>query len=138
MITIERHDIKKLEDYIKNIERYRRELKVREYELLENHEPENVGAGKSNIPGNPIEKESIKKLSDNRYNNLRNIVKGVDKLIYESDEDTQDLMRLRYWECPIGCSEWEDIADYFGTSKTSILRRRDAMINRLAEFIGYV
>ncbi|MDU6367214.1 MAG: transcriptional regulator, partial [Rothia mucilaginosa] len=32
----------------------------------------------------------------------------------------------------------EDIADYFGTSKTSILRRRDAMINRLAEFIGYV
>ena len=128
MITIERHDIKKLEDYIKNIERYRRELKVREYELLENHEPENVGAGKSNIPGNPIERESIKKLS----------VKGVDKLIYESDEDTQDLMRLRYWECPIGCSEWEDIADYFGTSKTSILRRRDAMINRLAEFIGYV
>ncbi|MCG2563440.1 transcriptional regulator [Staphylococcus epidermidis] len=138
MITIERHDIKKLEDYIKNIERYRRELKVREYELLENHEPENVGAGKSNIPGNPIERESIKKLSDNRYNNLRNIVKGVDKLIYESDEDTQDLMRLRYWECPIGCYEWEDIADYFGTSKTSILRRRDAMINRLAEFIGYV
>lgn len=95
MITIERHDIKKLEDY-------------------------------------------IKKLSDNRYNNLRNIVKGVDKLIYESDEDTQDLMRLRYWECPIDCYEWEDIADYFGTSKTSILRRRDAMINRLAEFIGYV
>lgn len=35
MITIERHDIKKLEDYIKNIERYRRELKVREYELLD-------------------------------------------------------------------------------------------------------
>lgn len=138
MITIERHDIKKLEDYIKNIERYRRELKVREYELLENHEPENVGAGKSNISNNPIERESIKKLSDNRYNNLRNIVKGVDKLIYESDEDTQDLMRLRYWECPIGCYEWEDIADYFGTSKTSILRRRDAMINRLAEFIGYV
>jgi len=135
LITIERHDIKKLEDYIKNIERYRRELKVREYELLENHEPDNVGAGKTNIPGNPIERESIKKLSDNRYNNLRNIVKGVDKLIYESDEDTQDLMRLRYWECPIG---WEDIADYFGTSKTSILRRRDAMINRLAEFIGYV
>ena len=67
MITIERHDIKNLEDYIKNIERYSRELKVREYELLENHELENVGAGKSNIPGNPIERESIKKLSDNRY-----------------------------------------------------------------------
>ncbi|MCM3070831.1 transcriptional regulator [Staphylococcus warneri] len=138
MITIEKHDIKKLEEYIQHIERYRRELKVREYELLENHEPDNPGAGKSNIPGNPIERETTKKLSDKRYNTLRNIVKGVDKLVFESDEDTKDLIRLRYWECPIGCYEWEDIADYFGTSKTSILRRRDAMISRLAEFIGYV
>ena len=138
MITIERHDIKEVRRLYQEHRTLQTRVKSREYELLENHEPENVGAGKSNIPGNPIERESIKKLSDNRYNNLRNIVKGVDKLIYESDEDTQDLMRLRYWECPIGCSEWEDIAEYFGTSKTSILRRRDAMINRLAEFIGYV
>ena len=105
---------------------------------MENHEPENVGAGKSNLPGNPIERETVKKLSDNRYVMLRNVVKGVDKLIFEADEDTKDLIRLRYWECPIGCYEWEDIANYFGISKTSVLRRRDAMISRLAEFIGYV
>lgn len=138
MIVIQKHDIKKLEDYIKNIEGYRKEFLMRGYELMENHEPENVGAGKSNLPGNPIERETVKKLSDNRYVMLRNVVKGVDKLIFEADEDTKDLMRLRYWECPIGCYEWEDIANYFGISKTSVLRRRDAMISRLAEFIGYV
>jgi len=138
MITIERHDIKKLEEYIKHIDRYKKELKIREYELLENHEPENIGASKSNIPGNPIERQSIKKLSDSYYNNLRNIVKGVEKLIDNADEDTIDLIRLRYWECPIGCYEWEDIAEYFGTSKTSIIRRRDAIIKKLARYIGYV
>ncbi|SCU31681.1 Phage transcriptional activator [Staphylococcus xylosus] len=138
MITIERHDIKKLEEYIKHIDRYKKELKIREYELLENHEPENIGASKSNIPGNPIERQSIKKLSDSYYNNLRNIVKGVEKLIDNADEDTVDLIRLRYWECPIGCYEWEDIAEYFGTSKTSIIRRRDAIIKKLARYIGYV
>ncbi|MDW3788493.1 transcriptional regulator [Staphylococcus sp. LKG3-1] len=138
MITIEKHDIKKLEEYIKHIDRYKKELKIREYELLENHEPENIGASKSNIPGNPIERQSIKKLSDSYYNNLRNIVKGVEKLIDNADEDTIDLIRLRYWECPIGCYEWEDIADYFGTSKTSIIRRRDAIIKKLARHIGYV
>lgn len=138
MITIERHDIKKLEDYIKNIERYRRELKVREYELLENHEPENVGAGKSNLPSNPIERQTIKKLSNKRYVMLSNIVNGVDKLVEEADEDTLDMINKRYWECPIGCYEWEDLAEYFGTSKSSILRRRNAMINKLAELIGYV
>lgn len=55
MIKIEKHDIKKLEEYIQHIDNYRRELKMREYELLESHEPDNAGAGKSNLPGNPIE-----------------------------------------------------------------------------------
>lgn len=138
MITIEKYDIRKLEDYIKHIDQYKKELKIREYEVLEHHEVENPGAGKSNLPGNPVERETLKKLSDKRYNNLKNIVDGVDKLINEADEDTHDLMRLRYWECPIGCYEWEDIAHYFGTSKTSILRRRDALIAKLAQYIGYV
>ena len=86
MITIEKHDIKKLEEYIKHVERYRKEMKICEYEILENHEPENIGAGKSNLPGNPVERESVKKLSNKRYNTLRNIVNGVDKLVNEADE----------------------------------------------------
>ena len=52
-------------------------MKICEYEILENHEPENIGAGKSNLPGNPVERESVKKLSNKRYNTLRNIVNGV-------------------------------------------------------------
>ncbi len=55
-----------------------------------------------------------REFSDNRYNTLRNIVNGVDRLIDESDEDTLELLRFRYWDCPIGCYEWEDIAHYFG------------------------
>ncbi|HDC7505320.1 TPA: transcriptional regulator, partial [Staphylococcus aureus] len=43
MIKIEKHDIKKLEEYIQHIDNYRRELKMREYELLESHEPDNAG-----------------------------------------------------------------------------------------------
>ena len=82
MITIEKHDIKKLEEYIKHVERYRKEMKICEYEILENHEPENIGAGKSNLPGNPVERESVKKLSNKRYNTLRNIVNGVDTKIH--------------------------------------------------------
>ena len=92
MITIERHDIRKLEEYIQHVERYRKELKVCEYELLENHEPENIGAGKSNLPGNPIERQTIKKLSNKRYEMLSNIVNGVDKLVEEADEDTHDMI----------------------------------------------
>ena len=36
MLTIERHDIKKLEDYIERIEQYRKEMKFTQFELLNN------------------------------------------------------------------------------------------------------
>ena len=138
MIVIERYDIRKLEDYIQNIKQYRKQLRYREYELLENHEVINTEGGKSNMPGRPVEQEVMKKMKDKKYNNLHNIVRGVDRLLYELDEQSLEMIRLRYWDCPIDCNQWEQIADRFYVSKTTILRRRNAMLIKLAEYIGYV
>ena len=121
LLTIERHDIKKLEDYIERIEQYRKEMKCTQFELLNNTNSETNNIGMKN-----------------KYERLCNIVNGVDQLIDEADNETKEIMRFRYWECPIGCYEWQDIADYFGISKTSMLRKRDAIIRRLATLIGYV
>lgn len=138
MIVIERYDIRKLEDYIQNIKQYRKQLRYREYELLENHEVINTEGGKSNMPGRPVEQEVMKKMKDKKYNNLHNIVRGVDRLLGELDEQSLEMIRLRYWDCPIDCNQWEQIADRFYVSKTTILRRRNAMLIKLAEYIGYV
>ncbi len=122
MIKIEKHDIKKLEEYIQHIDNYRRELKMREYELLESHEPDNAGAGKSNLPGNPIERCAIKKFSDNRYNTLRNIVNGVDRLIDESDALNHSIDQLyqhlgeRYYSSNMA-SRMEQFRDEFHFAK---------------------
>ncbi|PTE66821.1 transcriptional regulator [Staphylococcus devriesei] len=121
MLTIERHDIKKLEDYIERIEQYRKEMKFTHFELL-----------------NDTNNETNSVVMKNKYERLCNIVNGVDQLIDEADNESEEIIRFRYWECPIGCYEWQDIADYFGISKTSILRKRDAIIRRLATLIGYV
>lgn len=121
MLTIERHDIKKLEDYIERIEQYRKEMKFTHFELL-----------------NDTNNETNSVVMKNEYERLCNIVNGVDQLIDEADNEIIEIIRFRYWECPIGCYEWQDIADYFGISKTSILRKRDAIIRRLATLIGYV
>ena len=118
---IERHDIKKLEDYIERIEQYRKEMNFTHFELL-----------------NDTNNETNSVVMKNKYERLCNIVNGVDQLIDEADNETKEIMRFRYWECPIGCYEWQDIAAYFGISKTSILRKRDAIIKRLATLIGYV
>ena len=138
MIVIERYDIRKLEDYIQNIKQYRKQLRYREYELLQNHEVINTEGGKSNMPGRPVEQEVMKKMKDKKYNNLHNIVRGVDRLLDELDEQSLEMIRLRYCDCPIDCNQWEQIADRFYVSKTTILRRRNAMLIKLAEYIGYV
>ncbi|WP_336832975.1 transcriptional regulator [Staphylococcus pseudoxylosus] len=136
MQTLERHDIKKLEGYIKNIKQYRKDLKFRGYEILENHDPENIGAGKSNMPGNPIEREVLKRFNDKKYNNLDNIVSSVEKLIANVDDETLQIMKMKYWS-DLDEYSWDDIADELFISRRTLGRRRDKWLLLLAEYMGY-
>lgn len=136
MQTLERHDIKKLEGYIKNIKQYRKDLKFRGYEILENHDPENIGAGKSNMPGNPIEREVLKRFNDKKYNNLDNIVSSVEKLIANVDDETLEIMKMKYWS-DLDEYSWDDIADELFISRRTLGRRRDKWLLLLAEYMGY-
>lgn len=138
MQTLERHDIKKLEGYIKNIKQYRKDLKFRGYEILENHDPENIGAGKSNMPGNPIEREVLKRFNDKKYNNLDNIVSSVEKLIANVDDDSLDAMKLKYWNEQGAYLTWEDVANEYNMSRTAMTNRRNAWLMMLADYMDYV
>lgn len=138
MIELSRLDRKKLEEYISNFELYKRELRFTEYLIMENHEPDNLEGGQSNMVGRPVEAEVIKKNEDKKYRHLNDVVSGVQRLYDNSDLDTQELIRLRYWDCPINACEWKDIANHFCVSEAVIYRRRAAMLNELAKNIGYV
>lgn len=138
MQTLERHDIAKLEGYIKNIKQYRKELKFRGYELLENHDPENLGAGKSNMPGNPIEREVLKRFSDKKYNNLDNIVSSVEKMVATVDDDSLEAMKLKYWHKQGAYLTWEDVAKEYNMSRTAMTNRRNAWLMMLADYMDYV
>ncbi|MGW7926224.1 transcriptional regulator [Staphylococcus xylosus] len=128
-------DYKKLEDYIENMNKYKRDLKFREYEVLSNHEPTNPEGAKTNIVSSPVENRVIKLDSDNKYRKLKEIVDGLERFLAGCDEDTLEMLRLKYWDKPIGCNTWDTIAPVFYTSKTGILRHRTAKLNQLAEYI---
>lgn len=137
-LELSRLDRKKLEGYIENFEQYKRELKFTEYLILENHEPENLEGGQSNMIGRPVENEVIKKNEDKKYRHLRDVVHGVQALYNNSDSETQELIRLRYWDCKLELSKWEDLAEYFHVSDRAIYRKRAFILDQLAKNIGFV
>lgn len=131
-------DMRVLEGYMKNVEKLRMRLKVRRLELLDNPIIENPGAGKSNIPSNPIERETIKCLDDDYYANLDKIIRGVEHVYNKADENVKEIMRLKYWEPQLGLETWEQLADKKHYSKTSILRVRERYLKDFANEIDFV
>lgn len=131
-------DMRVLEGYIKNVEKLRMRLKVRRLEILDNPIEENPGAGKSNIPSNPIERETMKCLDDDYYLNLDKIIRGVEHVYNKADDEVKEIMRLKYWEPKLGLETWEQLAEEMHYSKTSILRVRERYLREFANKIDFV
>ncbi|NJH82531.1 transcriptional regulator [Staphylococcus hyicus] len=138
IIELTKADYKKLEDYIENLDKYRKELKFREYELLSNHEIINPDGGKPNIVINPTERQVIKLNTDAKYRRLYDVVKGTEEYLDQCDEETLKIFNLKYWNKPPSCNTWDAIAHRYHYSLTSILRWKTAQLNKLADKIGHI
>ena len=103
------------------MEQYRKEMKFTHFELLNDTNSETNSIGMKN-----------------KYERLCNIVNDLNQLIDEADNEAKEIMHFRYQRCTIGCYDQKDIADYFSISKTSILRKCEAIIRRLEILIDYV
>lgn len=136
--NLKRHEMKVIEDYIKNIDRLRLRLQIRKYELMDNPVVDNPGAGKSNLPGDPINREVQIYLTDDYYNNMDKIIKAIEEVYEHSDDEVQKIFRLKYWEPELGKETWEEIAQHMHYSKTSILRVRERYLKDIAERINFI
>lgn len=66
-----------------------------------------------------------------KYEELSNIVNGVDLLVDEANRKVKEIIRLRQWEYPIRDCLWQDITNYYIMSETLILRRHNVSIGSL-------
>ncbi|UXV30019.1 transcriptional regulator [Mammaliicoccus sciuri] len=130
--------MKVLEGYIKNIDKLRMRLRVRKLELMDNPIIDNPGSGKPNLPSSPIERELLLCLKDTYYNNLAKIIKAVDSIYDNADDEVKEIMKLKYWEPKPGIESWEELAKHLHYSKTSILRVRERYLIDLANKIDFV
>ncbi|AYU54671.1 transcriptional regulator [Staphylococcus debuckii] len=139
-------DIKKLEELWVYHEELKGQLAYRRYELLYQPSDKNVGGGKSNLPGKPVEQEVIKLNKDNLYRNLTESIMAVEDVYRKATKEQKLIAQYRYWEKDLAIYEWPDIAheitkqreDDKIISKDAALRMRNKMMRETAKKIGWV
>ena len=134
LTTLSRLEIQQIERYWITHEENRKQLRYMEWELLNPHNETdtNIGGGKSNKISNPTERKAIILAENKKYSNLKSIVEGIDKLYTGLDDDLKTIVDMRY------CYEWEDIADKLYMSRRKVLRKRNVLIDKTAEVIGFI
>lgn len=132
-------DIKKLEGYWTDLENLKRELRIREWELLHPYKEhdQNIGGGKANRISDQTGDRAVILVEDKAYNNLKNIISTIEGLFPDLDEDQQTIVKMRYWDKD-GCYEWGHIADALFMSVQRVLRKRNNIIDETAKRMGWI
>lgn len=140
MRTLNRHDIKKLEEHWINHNENIKRLKYREWELMsKNSDDENSGGGANSVRqvSKPTEQLAIRLMEDKLYQNLLTIIRTVEDMYERLDEETLYVVSNRYRCSKRDMMEWEDIAYELGCSRSKVLRIRNTLLDEMAELIGY-
>lgn len=131
-------DLKKLEGYWIELNELKEKLKYREWQLLHAYKEEdtNVGGGRSSNISNPTEQKAIKLAEDKTYQNLKNVINVIEKLYPELDDVQKKIVRMKYWDSEEW--DWNDIAKETNVSRSKALAKRNALIDKTAERLGWV
>lgn len=139
MTTLTRIDIQKIEEYWMNHEANKKQLKFREWELLNPHKETEVDTGISGGGiSNTTQQKAFLLVEDKLYQNLKHIIKVVEDMYTDLDEETRIIVEMRYWDKEGSCYEWEEIADKLFMSRHKVLRKRNMLIDETAKRIGWV
>jgi len=114
-----------------------KEIEKKRQEIMYNYRPdENIGGGKSNIPGSPTETVATRLAENIELKRLEEIV-GAIKFVYDSSpEEHKKLIKLKYWTKP-QLLTWDGIADKLHISKRQAMRWRDEIVHSIAKVLGW-
>lgn len=138
MAKLEKYDLQKLESYWRDLNQLKKELKFREWELLEPYREQdtNIG-GKANTISDTTAIKAMLLAEDKKYNITKEIITTVEDIYAILDNDRKTIVRMRYWD-KSNCYEWEDIADQLHMSRYRVLRLRNTIIDETARRLTWI
>lgn len=96
---------------------------------------ENVGGGKSNIMGKPVENLAVRYMTDKRLLFLQNVQNSIRDTLDGLDDNTRKLIELRYFNNDE--YNWKQVAKLFSYSPAQIYRIRYRVLEMFANRAGF-
>lgn len=130
---------KTIEEYWASLDSLKKQLKYREWELLNAYKETdtNIGGGKANRISDTTGNKAILLAEDKNYQHLKNIITNLEHMYKELDHDLKTIVDMRYFDSE-QCYEWEEIADKLYMSRNKVLRKRNILIDKTAQRIGWL
>lgn len=97
---------------------------------------ENVGGGKSNLPGDPTGRTAMLMVTHRKIEQLERIADAIESIIDRLPQQKKKLVQLRYWARPQTLT-WDGVAKEIPVHRATAIRWRDEIIYAVAEKIGW-
>lgn len=110
---------------------------LRKHIMFDNDNPdENVGGGKSNIPGKPTEQIATRLVMDKRLEKLEEMAEAI-KFAYNAlTDDHRKVIETKYWSRKR--LTWDDVAIQLNMHRNTAMKLRRDVVYLIANRIGWV
>lgn len=97
---------------------------------------DNIGGGRSNVPGDPTGRAATLLMTHKRLNNMQAVIDAI-TTVYESlPPEKRLLVRLKYWTRP-QLLTWDGIARELSVSERQARRWRTEIVAAIANRLGW-
>lgn len=137
MFELSRDDLVWLEDKFERYHQLDREIAIRKEELKLREDDQNIGGGKSNVVGNPIESQVIKEQSDPFIMQREVWKRGIDRTLRKQNVDVKAMIQDKYWG-ENSYMDWTAVGKAHCCSQSKAYRIRYKVLEQFAKEIGYI
>ncbi len=137
ILSLDSNDLKWLEDKFERYQQLDREIAIRKEELKIREDDQNIGGGKSNVVGNPIESQVIREQSDPFIVQREAWKRGIDKTLRQQNDDVKAMITDKYWG-ENSYMDWTALGKLHCCSQSKVYRIRYKFLEDFAKNIGYI
>ncbi|MBG9944677.1 transcriptional regulator [Brevibacillus formosus] len=97
---------------------------------------ENIGGGRSNLPGDPTARTATLLTTHRELESLERIATSIESVYEALPEDKKRMIQLKYWSKP-QTRTWDGIAVEMSTHRATLIRWRNEIVRTIALKMGW-